>query len=330
MKRILRIFGILAVVGVVGIAAYLGYFFARYPDAGPVPQITIERTPERIARGKYLAHHVTVCIDCHSTRDWTKFSGPPVSGTEGKGGFRFGEEEGLPGDLYAKNITPAGLSSFNDGELVRSIAGGVTKDGTALFPLMPYPNYRELSREDLYSIISYIRSLAPIENQVPPRHLNFPVSLIVRSIPSPFTLSDAPDTGTAIKRGKYLATAASCRECHSLQVKGDLVAGMEFAGGREFPFPDGTVRSANITPDEESGIGSWTKELFVAKFKAYEHPDSALMDPKAVGYNSVMPWTMFAGMADRDLEAIYAYLSTVTPVKHPVERFTALNQAPHR
>jgi hypothetical protein len=211
---------------------------------------------------------------------------------------------------------------------LRTLAGGIGKDGSALFPLMPYLNYRELSREDLYSIIAYIRSLPPIENPIPQRSLHFPLSLIVRSIPSPFTIADAPDTGTTVKRGRYLATAAGCRECHSRQVKGRLVEGMEFAGGQEFMFPDGTVRSANITPDEQTGIGSWTKELFLAKFNAYVHPDSALMDPKSVGYNSPMPWTMFAGMTDRDLEAIYAYLSSVPAVKNEVERFTPINQAP--
>ena len=328
MKRFARISGILAIVIVVGIAGFLAYYFSRYPDAGPVPQITVERTPERIARGKYLANHVTVCIDCHSTRDWSRFSGPPVAGTEGKGGFRVDEEMGFPGVIYALNITPAALSPMSDGELLHAIAGGIRKDGSALFPLMPYLGYRELSREDLYSVIAYVRSLPPIENTIPARSLNFPLSLIVRSIPSPYTITDAPDTSTPVKRGKYLATAASCRECHTPQEKGEFLPGMDFAGGEEFRFPDGTVRSANITPDEETGIGSWTKELFLAKFKAYEHPDSALLDPKSIGYNSPMPWTMYAGMTDRDLEAIFAYLATVPPVKNPFERFTPINQAP--
>jgi hypothetical protein len=106
-------------------------------------------------------------------------------------------------------------------------------------------------------------------------------------------------------------------------VKGEKIAGMEFAGGFRFPFPDGAVvRSANITPDEETGIGAWSESDFVSRFKFYDNAEGRTLKPEAVGYNSVMPWTMYAGMKEKDLSAIYKYLRTVKPVKNKVEKYT--------
>ncbi|HMY47643.1 MAG TPA: cytochrome C, partial [Leptospiraceae bacterium] len=86
MKKIVLIVLGLIVGSVVGL---LGYVRFALPNVGPAPVMTIESTPERVERGKYLANHVTVCIDCHSTRDWSKFSGPLVPGAIGKGGELF-------------------------------------------------------------------------------------------------------------------------------------------------------------------------------------------------------------------------------------------------
>ena len=182
MKKILKIvsyillsFVILAIVGFI-------YFNSAYPKAGPALNVKVEITPARIERGKYLANHVTGCMDCHSTRDWTKYSGPIISGTEGKGGEKFGEELGLPGTIYSKNITPANLHSWTDGEIIRAITSGVTKDGKTLFPLMPYMGFSQLSQEDVYSIVAYLRTLNKIQNDVPESHIKFPVSLIIKYV----------------------------------------------------------------------------------------------------------------------------------------------------
>jgi hypothetical protein len=94
---------------------------------------------------------------------------------------------------------------------------------------------------------------------------------------------------------------------------------MDFAGGREFPIPTGTVRSMNITSDK-SGIGSWTKEAFIRRFKAYENKAQPIV--REGEFNTVMPWTVLSGMTESDLGAVYDYLRTLQPVKHSVERFT--------
>ena len=323
MKKVVRIIGWIVGALVVAIALGFGYLYLRYPDVGPVRELNVTSTPERIARGEYLANHVSVCIDCHSTRDWSRFSGPIVPGTEGKGGEVFDQKLGFPGVIYAHNITPGGLGSQSDGVLYRAITTGVDKNGKAMFPIMPYPHFNMMSEEDILSIIAYIRTLKPIENNPPPTVLDPPMNFIVRTIPMKRTPQRDPDTSNTYEYGKYLVNAAGCSECHTQQVKGKPLPGMDFAGGFAFPFPSGAVvRSANITPDEETGIGAWSESDFVSRFKFYDNAEARNLKPEEVGYNSFMPWTMYAGMTERDLSAIYKYLRTVTPVKNKVEKYT--------
>lgn len=297
-----------------------GHFLSSYPDVGPPPDLKIEATAERVARGRYLANHVSVCVDCHSERDWRYFSGPVAHGTEGKGGERFGEEAGLPGTFFARNITPAGIGEWTDGELARAITTGVTADGEALFPIMPYPAYASLSDEDLESLIAYVRTLTPLPHAVPERELSFPMNFIVRTIPRPREPRPPVDHSDPVAYGRYLVGIAACGECHTMAVQGEKVAGMEFAGGFEFAMPGGIVRSANITPDPETGLGNWSEDGFVDRFKTFAG-EAARIPIEQGTVNTPMPWTMYAGMEEQDLRAIYRYLQTVTPVEHRVERF---------
>jgi hypothetical protein len=72
-------------------------------------------TPERIKHGEYLANHVTICIDCHSQRDYSIWSGPVVPGSFGQGGEAFTQDLGFPGKFYAKNLTPEHIGNWTDG-----------------------------------------------------------------------------------------------------------------------------------------------------------------------------------------------------------------------
>jgi mono/diheme cytochrome c family protein len=321
MKPIVRISLYASFVIILFICAGLSYFLLKYPDVDPPPTLNVERTPERIARGKYLATHVCGCIDCHSGRDWKYFAAPTIPGTEGKGGEVFDEHFGLPGTLYAKNITPAGIGALTDGQLFRIMTSGVDKNGKVLFPLMPYPHLNELSDEDIYSIIAYIRTLTPIENNVPESHINFPVNILIRTTPSKHQSQTEPNSGDPFEYGKYLVNAAACADCHTPQSKGAPIKGMDFAGGMEFKTPMGMIRSANITPDDETGIGNWTKEIFIARFKAYASAGAKFINTDSMKYYTIMPWTLFAGMKEEDLGAIYTHLHTIPSVKHKVETF---------
>jgi len=321
MKKLFKILGIIAgVVVVILIAGYI-YFNAVYPNVDPPRDIKVEITPERIERGKYLANHVAACIDCHSERDLTKYAAPIKPGTEGSGGMVF---QGSYGKVVSQNLTPANLGSWTDGELLRAITCGVTKDNRALFPMMPYMNYNNFSQEDVFSIISYIRILKPQEKQNPKTELNFPLNLIVKTMPiQAYKPANEVDASDSITYGKYLVTIASCSDCHTQSNQGKPLPGMEFAGGMEFQLPSGIVRSANITPDEETGIGSWDKDNFLDRF-AYFRDEDAQNVPVDMNkdFNTPMPWLMYSRMTEKDLGAIYDFLRTVKPVKNTVESFT--------
>lgn len=323
MKTILKFLKWIGIILFIGLIAGIAYLKFALPNVGEAPEMKVELTPERIERGKYLANHITVCIDCHSERDWTKFSAPLVEGTIGKGGDVFNQKLGFPGEYYASNITPYGISKYTDGELFRVITTGVKKDGKAAFPIMPYHYYGRMDEEDIKSIIAYLRTLSPIENDVPESKSDFPMNLIINTIPKKAELGKRPPITNFISYGNYITNAAGCMECHTQSDKGVLIEGAEFGGGREFLIPNGSiVRSSNITPDKETGIGTWTEAIFVERFKS--RSDSATLNTTLSKdeFNTVMPWTMYGKMTEEDLKAIYAYLKTVKPIKNSVEIYS--------
>lgn len=322
MKTLKKILGyglLLIAVVVIGFFLYLKFALPNIPVQD---DIMVEITPERVERGAYLANSVMLCMDCHSQRDWNKFSGPPEAGTKGQGGEVFNEELGFPGNYYAPNITPTALADWSDGELLRAITSGVNKDGKALFPIMPYPNYAKLDVEDIYSIIAYLRTIEPIENDVPESKSNFPMSLIIHTIPLQAEFSKRPDTSNMVAYGEYMITAASCTDCHTPMINGQFDMEMQYAGGMKFPLKTGgAVYSANITPDKATGIGNWTEEAFIARFKAYA---DSLYSPQKINagdFNTEMPWLMYSTMNEQDLKAIYAYLRSLDPITNKVTRF---------
>lgn len=315
VKWIKRVLAVLVIV----VATALAYVKLVLPNVGKAEDLKIQVTPEMLKRGEYLANHVCVCIDCHSSRDWSKFSGPIIAGTEGKGGEAFTRDFGFPGSFYSKNITPANLHNWTDGELLRAITCGVDKNGKALFPVMMYPYYRTMDKEDIIAIIAYIRTLKPIQNETKKADPDFPMNFIINTIPQKAEFAKLPSRDNRVDYGKYLVNAGACSECHTNSIKGKKVEGMDFAGGREFILPGPKkIISANITPDKETGIGYWTEDAFISKFKAYEDK-TKLPDYKSPkDYQSMMPWSMYAGMDSSDLRAIYAYLKTLKPVHNKV------------
>ncbi len=313
----MRVVLIIVLVFVVVVSAIAVYVKKALPHVGAAPDIKVEITPARVARGEYLANHVTICMDCHSQRDWSKYAGPIASGTFGAGGGAFTKEMGFPGNLYSKNITPYNLHNWSDGQIFKAVTMGETKDGNALFPLMGYPTYGKMDREDIYSIIAYIRTLPPIKNEVPARELDFPLNFLVNTMPAKASLTTRPDTNNTVLYGKYLTDAARCVDCHSKSEKGNLIAGTEFGGGQVFGFPNGTAaHSANITPDKETGIGNWSKESFLQRFKQCSDTSYRMQSLGKSDFNTTMPWIMYAGMTTKDLSAIYAYLQTIKPIKN--------------
>jgi len=294
-----------------------GWFFFNFavllPRDIPVPEVTLPTSAEQIERGRYLAMHVAVCMDCHSTRNWEYFAGPITLGTLGKGGEVFDRDTGLPGLLISKNITPYNLGEWSNGELYRAITGGLQADGDALFPLMPYDAYRTMDERDLLAIMAYLRTIDPIENDVPDHQLDFPLNLIVNSIPLEAELKTV-NRDNKLEYGEYLANLAGCTWCHTpINATNQLIPEQLLAGGHEFYLNGKVVRAANISPDKEAGMGNWTEAQFIARFRQYQGEAGRTIPLAESGNQSLMPWTMYADMSDADLAAIYAYLMTAAP-----------------
>jgi len=323
MKKVLKIILYLLIAIVLIIAAVLGYVSMVLPNIPVDESLKVEVTPERVERGKYLANNVMGCMDCHAERNNSLYTMPVLEDTRGLGGTLWGEAQGFPGEMYSVNITPYRLQEWSDGELFRAIANGVSRDGTALFPIMPYLMYGKLPKEDIYDVIAYLRTLEPERSEHPPREMGFPLSLIVNLMPKEGThhLASSSDP---VKQGEYIITLAACFDCHTPMEGGQFIEGMDYAGGLEFPLETGgVVRASNITPDKETGIGNWTKEAFVAKFISFRDEYFNPHEIKPGQLNTEMPWTYYANMKDEDIGAVYDYLMSIDPVSNKVEKFTA-------
>jgi mono/diheme cytochrome c family protein len=308
---------ILIIVIIIGVISYVTL---ALPDVGKAEDISIAATPQRLARGKYLVDHVTICTDCHSKRDWSKFAAPAIENSLGGGGELFDNSVGFPGSVHVPNITPYNLKNWSDGEIFRAITTGVRKNGNAIFPLMPWPYYSQLDREDVYSIITYIRTLQPISTSYPKSTLDFPLNILVHTMPQKAALSKIPSPADTVKYGEYMARSCACIECHTKEDKGKQLPGMQFAGGREFAIDGNIVRTANITPDMTTGIGTWSEAAFLARFRIFTDPSKAIPVKKS-DFQTIMPWYAFSGMTDTDIKSIYRFLRTVKPVNNKVTKF---------
>jgi mono/diheme cytochrome c family protein len=325
LANIMRKIFVLSALLIMSMAAF---YFSACNNSPTEPQANNkEDSLKKVAeRGEYLATHVIPCLDCHSKRDFSKYSGPIVPGTEGMGGEVFDHKlfDAVPGTVYAKNITPdpeTGIGTWTDDELLRALTQGINKSGDTLFPIMPYANLNRMAKEDLLSIIAYIRALKPIKNKVPARQLMIPISM---AYPGPALQKtvDAnvrPPESDRAKYGEYLVTMAACGTCHTPFVKGQPDFSRAFAGGNILNPGNFKVATANLTPDSATGIGTWTEERFMNKFLPYRDEKGYNYDPGA--QNTIMPVSFYAGMKDDDLKAIYAYQRTLRPVSNKVEKY---------
>lgn len=312
---------LLVVVVVVGSGTL--YLVLKRPASRPPSTETIVSTPALVERGRYLATLFS-CLHCHTEPDPTRWGGGV--GREdrlGAGGLCWGAEQGLPGTVCSKNITPdpeTGIGAWTDGEILRAVREGIARDGTALFPIMDYPNFRLIPDDDARAIVAYLRTLKPIKRAIPPRDLKPPLNIVVKFIPRPLEGPVPPiDTGNAVAYGDYLTKVAGCFTCHSpVDERHDLLPGKQFSGGQEFVFLGLRVRSANLTP-HETGLGKRTKEEFIAQFRSFADPALADLQVEPAK-NTVMPWLALSGASDQDLGAIYDFLRTQPPIANVVEK----------
>ncbi len=317
MKKILL--GILAllVLLILGAITAVGWQIILGPDARAVTSRTFERTDARRARGQYLVENVASCFHCHSEHDTADPAMPMTAGMKGAGWTMPVPELGT---VVAPNITPdraTGIGSWTDDEIARAIQEGVNKQGTPLFPIMPYMNFRHLDDEDLASIIVYLRTIPAVPHKVERSKLIAPLNILVKTMPTPLPAHEprpAPVRTTAQARGEYLVrTIAGCQDCHTpADDRGQPLPGMDFAGG--FPLHDPgnqmkEVFSLNITQDP-SGIAHYDEALFVQTLTTGQVASHAI--------SRIMPLENYRGMQESDVRDIFAYLQSVPHVQHRV------------
>ena len=329
MKKVLKWLMYLVFLVVIIIAGGAVYLKTAFPKDGPVVDVTINKNDTALmARGKYLANAVCGCVDCHSPRYFQYFGVPYNADSTGAGGLQFNHDMGFPGTFYSKNITPFNIGKWSDAQFYHTVTTGVTPEGTVLFPVMIYPYMALADPEDVKAIIAYIRTLKSVSSKTPDHDVDFPVNLFYRMGPHPATPMKRPAPSDTFAYGKYMFTLGACQECHTPRGShGDLqLADSAMAGGQVFTLPGfGKVRSSNLTPDAKTGLGGWTKEMFIQAFKCYDNPAAERIPWKQKGYQTLMPWLAYCKMTRQDLGAIYTYLRTFKPVNHSVTKWTAEN-----
>jgi hypothetical protein len=315
MKKALRY-----VLIIVGILIILVGGFAAFIAIRGVPKYTAENfdlkvvsTPERIERGRQLS--AMLCNDCHMNPNTGKLTGRKM------------DEVSQFGAVYSRNITndaEHGIGKMTDGQLAYLLRTGIRPDGRFL-PVMA--KLQKMSDEDLQSVIAFLRSDNQWVKADATENRESQYSFLTKFLttmkiikPMPFYKSVAePDTTNIVKWGEYVCLyRVECYTCHSADFTTDDFINPEkskgfFGGGNTFKMPDGSViRSANLTMDEETGIGRWTEEEFVKAVKTGIVPN---------GQPAVRPpMKPFAFLSDGEAKAIYAYLKTIPKIKNEVQR----------
>lgn len=124
-----------------------------------------------------------------------------------------------------------------------------------------------------------------------------------------------PATRAIAERGRYIVVSTGCVGCHAGNGdKGPDLAHYLAGGGLKLVDHDGTYVTRNLTPDKETGIGSWTEEMFIKALRTGMHLGAAAGRPIL----PPMPWADFRNFTDDDLKAIFAFLKSVPAIHNPV------------
>jgi mono/diheme cytochrome c family protein len=315
------------VVFTISLGASLGAGCDQAGTAIPPPPATPDASaPASIVRGEYLVRSVAGCGECHTPRDaeGNLEQGVWLSGVANR--FDLTLDDDTTGGVSAPNLTPAALSSWTDAQVKAAFLNGVARDGTPLFPLMPYYAYHNMSDADADAIVAYLRVIPSIPNTTPPRQ-TLPVSLGAPAPPIP--LSSIPDTTlsatdpnhAAAEQGRYLAGQVGfCLDCHTvwrLGATSPLDLTQAFAGGRSFSSRDwvvpppapSVVYSTNVTPDL-TGIAGWTADdVAHLLIEGVPPGGGTLCRPMPSG-----PTGSLGGLSPQDAHAIGVYLTTLAPL----------------
>ncbi len=272
-------------------------------------------------QGRYIAT-IAGCTSCH-TPDKAEYQNPQTLTLEqiqtiafdggsaidmGKflaGGRVF--DLGPGGLVYTRNLTPddaTGIGKWTDEQVKVAIKSGLDSKGKTLFPVMPYHVYNGMADSDLEAVVAFIRSVDPINSKVPEKTVN------TDGMPTlPFTQGiSAPDASDKAARGAYLVNSVmGCTDCHTPidPATGAPILEKYLAGKQPYEGPWGIVYGGNITPDTETGIGSWTEEEIKRALVAGTGKDGRRL--------ILMPWYAYTSLTAEDADAVVFYLKNILP-----------------
>jgi mono/diheme cytochrome c family protein len=316
MKRILKIAAIAVAAVVLAVAGILITIDLRGIPHYPTQAVDlhVEVTPERVARGKRTVE--SLCAACHLDKETGTLAGK-----------RMPDLPTVFGEATSANITQdpdTGIGSWTDGQIAFLLRTGIRRDGRYTPPWMvKLPN---MSDDDLDDVIAFLRSDDPLVHATKAKREASKPSLFTKLLcrvafkpfPYPSKPIVAPAPTDTVAYGKYLVQGRlMCYACHSKDfAKVDDLVPERSAGylGGGNPMPDLTgriVKSANITPDADTGIGTWSEADFARTLRFGVRPDNTVVAYPMVPYPEV---------TEDEAKAIFAYLRTVPPIRNPIPR----------
>ena len=291
-------------VGLVAIViVLLGVLALLLLQPGTLPEIAGEQTnatTQIINRGEYLAR-AGDCVACH-----TELNGPEFAG---------GRPMPTPfGNLYAPNITPddeTGIGLWTADEFYRMMHEGISKNGSLLYPAMPFANYTNVTREDSDAIYAYLMSVPPVRLENKPHELRFPFNqreLLIGWRTLYFRQGEYqpdPKQTEQWNRGAYLVQGLGhCSMCHTaVNVLGGSTESRAFEGGM---IPNQNWYAPSLTSNREAGLGNWDLQDIADLLQVGASKRGAVYGPMAeVVYNSLQYLT------DEDAMAMAVYLKSL-------------------
>lgn len=265
---------------------------------------------DAVKRGEYIFRAAGGCT-CH---------------TQGEEGTFLSGGRPIPtpfGTFYGTNITPdeeTGIGAWGEPDFVRAMRDGLSPRGAHYFPVFPYTSFTRMRRHDLVDLKAYLSTVTPVHKENRPHDVWPPFSwrpLLWGWKLLNFTrgeFKEDPTRSVEWNRGAYLAQALGhCEECHTPRnFLGGPQGNMAYAGTEEGPEGEAVP---NITPDVETGIGTWTVEDVVFLLKTGFRPSGDNVE----GLMAEMIDNGFKHLSDDDLRAIAVYLRSLPPVRNDVE-----------
>ncbi|OZI34845.1 alcohol dehydrogenase [Bordetella genomosp. 10] len=276
------------------------------PAASQAPAASSE-DQQLIARGAYLAK-LGDCVACHTAEKGKPFAG----------GLGF---DTPVGKIYSTNITPdkdTGIGSFTLEDFDNAVRHGIGKDGSTLYPAMPYPNYAKIRPSDVKALYAYfMHGVQPVSQANKDSDITWPLSMrwplsIWRHVYAPdVATDDAPADKDAVVRGKYLVEGLGhCSACHTPRGVGYQEKALS---DDDTAFLSGGVidnyLAKNLRGDITDGLGKWTEADIVAFLKSGRNDHTAAFG----GMSDVVEHSLQYA-SDEDLTAIAKYLKTLKPV----------------